>query len=149
MKILKIIGGLIAFAVVAFLVTGLFVKKEYAVVCSTVIQKPKNEVFDYVVLLKNQDNYSVWAKMDPNAINTYEGTDGKTGFTMKWTSENPDVGSGEQEIVNISYGDRIDYALRFKAPFESESDSYMATESVSDNETRVSWSVSGDMPYPM
>ena len=29
------------------------------------INQPKKTVFDYIRMLKNQDNFSVWAKMDP------------------------------------------------------------------------------------
>ena len=30
------------------------------------IEKPNNEVFQYVKFLKNQDNFSTWAQKDPN-----------------------------------------------------------------------------------
>jgi uncharacterized membrane protein len=41
---------------------ALFMKTEYTVSRSVIIQKPLESVFSYLKLLKNQDNFSVWAK---------------------------------------------------------------------------------------
>ena len=43
------------------------------------------------------------------------------------------MGQGEQEIVKIEEGNRIDYALRFKKPMEDNATSYMATEAACEN----------------
>ena len=48
------------------LVVALFVKKDYSVVRETEISKPKPIVFNYIKYLRNQDNFSKWAGMDPN-----------------------------------------------------------------------------------
>ncbi|HPG34554.1 MAG TPA: hypothetical protein PLM34_11905, partial [Lentimicrobium sp.] len=70
-KILFVLGSLIALV----LIVALFVKSEYAVERQTVIDKPAADVFNYVKYLKNQDNYSVWASMDPQMKKDYRGTD--------------------------------------------------------------------------
>lgn len=144
-KILVVIVALIAIV----LLTGLFVNGEYAVERELVINKPKQEVFDYIKLLKNQDNYSVWAQKDPLMKKGFTGEDGKVGCISSWESTNPDVGKGEQEIKGIVEGERIDYELRFKEPFESTDFAYMLTESVSDSTTIVKWGFNGKMKYPM
>lgn len=144
-KILFIILVLIAIP----LVVALFLPKDYSVEREIIINKPKQEVFEYVKYLKNQDNYSKWASMDPNMKKTYSGTDGTVGFVSAWESENDDVGSGEQEIIKIQEGERIDFELRFKEPFESTSPAFMITESVTENKTKVTWGFSGHMNYPM
>lgn len=64
-------------------------------------------------------------------------------------SEQDNVGKGEQEIKNIVKGERIDFEVRFKEPFESTSPVYMTTEQVSDGQTKVKWGMKGKMPYPM
>ncbi|MEP6262515.1 MAG: SRPBCC family protein [Gillisia sp.] len=144
-KILIIVLVIIAIP----LVVALFLPKDYSVEREIVINKPKQEVFEYVKYLKNQDNYSKWATMDPNMKKTYNGTDGTVGFVSAWESENDDVGSGEQEIIKIEEGERIDFELRFKEPFESTSPAFMTTESVTENQTKVTWGFSGHMNYPM
>ena len=87
--------------------------------------------------------------MDPNMEKSFRGTDGTVGFVSAWKSEEEDVGSGEQEILRIDEGKRIDFELRFFEPFESSDLAYMATERISDNQTKVKWGFDGKMAYPM
>lgn len=149
MKILKIILLVIAILIVIPLIVALFVAKEYAVERYVEINKPKSEVFDYVKYLKNQDNFSKWASMDPNMKKEFKGEDATVGFISAWESTDKNVGKGEQEITGIVEGERIDYELRFIEPFESKEHAYMILESVSENQTKVIWGFKGKMPYPM
>jgi hypothetical protein len=149
MRILKIILVIIAIIVAIPLVLALFVKKEYSVEREIVINKPKQEVYDYIKYLKNQNNYSKWANMDPAMRKEFRGTDGTVGFVSAWESDKKDVGKGEQEIIKIDEGNRIDYEIRFVEPFESVAPAYMAVEPVSENQAKVKWGFMGRMPYPM
>jgi hypothetical protein len=79
----------------------------------------------------------------------YKGTDGTAGFIYFWDSENKQVGKGEQEIIKITEGERIDYEIRFIKPFAGTSSSYMATEPVSPGQTKVIWVFKGMRNYPM
>lgn len=149
MRILKkiLIGLTIVIAV--SLILALFVKKDYAVERETIIDKPKSEVFEYIKHLKNQDNYSKWATIDPNMKKTYRGTDGTVGFVSAWESDNEDVGAGEQEIKKIIEGERVDFELRFFKPFEATEPAFMTTEVITENQTKVIWGFKGHMSYPM
>jgi hypothetical protein len=149
MKILKRILVIIAILILIPLIVAIFVKKDYAVEKEIVINKSKQQVFGYVKFLKNQNNYSKWAKMDAEMEKTYRGIDGTTGFVSAWNSKNPDVGKGEQEIKKIDEGNRIDYEIRFIEPFESTSPAYMVVDSISENKSKVKWGFSGHMAYPM
>jgi uncharacterized membrane protein len=149
MKIIKWILIVIVILVAIPLVTAIFVKKDYSVERDVVINKPKQEVFEYVKYLKNQNNYSKWAQMDIHMKKEFKGTDGTVGFISGWDSDSSDVGKGEQEIKGIKDGERIDYEIRFIKPFESTASAYMTTESVNGNQTKVKWSFYGHMPYPM
>lgn len=149
MKIFKrAIIVLIIIVVLPFIV-ALFVNGNYAIEREVVINKPKNEVFNYIKYLKNQNEYSVWAKIDPNMKPTFKGTDGTVGFISAWESNNKNVGQGEQEIVSIKEGERVETLIRFKVPFESEDKGYMVTEEVDSTQTKVKWGFSGKMKYPM
>ncbi|MDZ4667498.1 MAG: SRPBCC family protein [bacterium] len=149
MKILKTIligiGSLIALV----LIVALFLEKDYAVSREISINKPKQEVFDYVKLLKNQDNFSKWASMDPAMEKAYSGTDGTVGFVSAWDSQNEDIGKGEQEIKKITEGEKIEYELRFIEPFESKDAAYFSTTAINDSTTLVKWGFDGHMAYPM
>lgn len=149
MKIIKKILIAVVIIIAIPLIVALFTKKEYAVEREVIINKPKQEVFDYIKFVKNQDNYSVWAKMDPAMKKEYTGTDGTVGFISAWDSQIKDVGKGEQEIIKISDGERLDFELRFKVPFEATDNAYMTTETIAENQTKVKWGFEGKMNYPM
>ncbi len=144
----KIILVLLAIPIILLLI-ALMVQKDYAVERSIEINRPKQAVFDYVKYLKNQDNFSKWANMDPDMVKTYRGTDGQAGFVSAWKSDNKDVGAGEQEIIRIEPGSRIDYELRFIEPFESTENAYIITTAVDSTKTEVKWGFNGRMDYPM
>ncbi|QQX81048.1 SRPBCC family protein [Shewanella sp. KX20019] len=130
-------------------VIALFVQKEYSVVAQITIDRPVSEVFSYVKQLKNQDNFSVWAQMDPDMKKSYRGTDGTVGFVSRWESDKEEVGIGEQEIMRIDEGKRIDFELRFYAPFESTDPAFMSTAAMADNQTLLKWGFDGHLDYPM
>jgi len=100
-------------------------------------------------LLRNQDNYSVWAGMDPMMKKTHKGVDGTIGFVSAWESNDPNVGKGEQEITEIVPLERIDYEMRFIEPFETKDHAFMTFEPETDSTTKVVWGFEGRFPYPM
>jgi len=148
MKILKYIGIAIVALIALVLIVAAVAPKDFSIQRSVTISKPKPEVFAYAKMLKNQDSYSYWAKLDPNMKKEFRGEDGTVGFTSAWEG-NKDVGQGEQEIKNITEGEKIDYEVRFKKPFESTMASYMSTEAEGENATKVTWGMNGSTPYPM
>lgn len=131
------------------LIAAIFVHKSYHVEREVVIDKPKDEIFNYVKYLKNQNKFSKWANIDPKMNSSFSGVDGEVGFVSAWQSEHEQVGHGEQEIIAIDEGKRIDFELRFLKPFEATEPAYMITEEVSATQTKVKWGFSGHMDYPM
>jgi len=127
---------------------ALFVDNEYRVENEILIQQPKVVVFAYVKSLRNQDKFSKWANIYPNIKKTYSGTDRTVGFVSAWESGHPKVGKGEQEIIKITEGERIDFEFRFFEPFAVVYSGYMITEAVSTSETKVRWSFDGHVDYP-
>jgi uncharacterized membrane protein len=148
MKLLKRILIVVLIIIAIPLIIALFVQKEYAVEREITINKPKNEVFNYVKHLKNQDNYSKWVRSDPNMEKDFRGTDGTVGFVYAWDG-NKDAGKGEQEIKNIIDGQRVDVEVRFIKPFEGLATAPIITEPVSENQTKVRWALKGKSAYPM
>lgn len=147
MKVLKKIGFVLLVLIALFFITAAFVKKDFSVTKNTTVDKPKSEVFAYIKMLENQDEYSVWQQMDPNMKKSSKGTDGTVGYISSWVSNHEDVGSGEQEIMKIDEGNRMDVMLRFKEPWESEASAYFTTED-DNGKTKVTWGFNGSMPYP-
>jgi len=148
MKILKKILIAIVVLVAIILIAALFIKKDMTAEREVVINKTKQEVYDYIKLLANQNNYSKWARKDPAMKKTFRGTDNTVGFVSAWESDSKEVGKGEQEIKKIDEGKRIDYELRFMEPMESKATAYMITDSIAPNQTRVKWGFAGRINYP-
>lgn len=149
MKILKRIAVVFLILVGVVLILGLIAPKEISCTKEIVINKPLEETFNYVVLLKNQNNYSKWATMDSKMKKFYKGTDGTVGFVSGWESKNDNVGAGEQEITKIIKNKHIDYELRFKKPIEATNYAHITTTAIDKNHTKVAWGFKGDMSYPM
>lgn len=143
---------IILLAVVAvlilFLFAGLFITKEYYIERSVIIFQPKEKVFAYVTLLKNQDYYNKWWMADPAAKKTFTGIDGTVGFIAAWDSKNMQSGKGEQEISKIVEGQRIDFEVRFEKPMEGIAHVFIAVAAVTEG-TKVNWGFSGKNKYPM
>ncbi|HEY8934217.1 MAG TPA: SRPBCC family protein [Cyclobacteriaceae bacterium] len=149
MNIVLIILLVIAIIIAFLLVAALLSSEEYSISQEITINKPKQQVFEYVRILKNSDNFNKWVMMDPAMKKTYNGTDGTAGFVYQWDSENKQVGKGEQEIISIKEGERIDYELHFMKPFEGKANAWSNLSSIADDQTKVQWVFSGLRNYPM
>jgi len=149
MSIVFAIIGVLAGIIVLVLIIALFVKKEYSVKRSILINQPSQRVFDYIKYVKNQDNFSVWNQLDPSMQKTYTGTDGTVGFLYAWDSTNKKAGKGEQEIKTIIPGEKMDMNLHFIKPFEGRALASIGTTATGINQTTVNWSVDSKMAYPM
>lgn len=145
---LKIVLGIVAL-IVLILVIALFTKKEYTVERSVTINKPRQQVFEFVKLVKNMPQYSKWWQTDPNVRTTFTGTDGTPGFVAAWDSDMKEAGKGEQEIKQVKEGESIDCEIRFIKPFEGLGNTKITTADASAGQTNVTWMFHGKMTYPM
>ena len=93
MKIVKKILIVIVVIIAIPFVIALFTKREYAVEKEILINKPSQEVFDYIKLLKNEERYNKWVMADPTMKREYKGVDGTPGFVYAWDG-NDHVGAG-------------------------------------------------------
>lgn len=148
MKILKKILIVVLCLIALPFIVALFIPYKYTVSVTETIRKPKQEVFDYVKVLKNQEEYSIWVLADPHMKPVITGTDGTVGAKQSWNSKTEDVGEGEQEITAIT-ADRIDVDLRFKRPFESEAKAAKIIKTISETETQITSEFYSDSKYPM
>ncbi|EAQ80827.1 hypothetical protein DSM3645_12441 [Blastopirellula marina DSM 3645] len=145
-----VLRSLIALAVliaIPFFV-ALFMPRQFTITREVTIQRPKQEVFDFIKLLKNQEQFSVWAQLPGEREVTIRGDDGTPGAVIAWKSDDPNIGVGEQEITGIKPGERIDYLIRFTEPFASTDPAYMQTDFVSKDETLVTSVYIGTLNYP-
>src|SRR4030095_3148484 len=143
--ILLIVGGIIAL----LLIIALFMRKEHYVKREIIINAPRQKVFDFLKLLKNQDQFNKWATADKkNRKEEFKGTDGTVGFIYSW-SGNKSAGHGEKEIKKIIEGKRIETEIRFIKPMRMSADVIFETESLSENQTKVNLINTGVSKYPL
>ncbi len=98
-------------------------------------------VFEQVNDLHKWNDWSPWAKMDPNSKATYEGPTAGEGAKMAWDGNN-DVGAGDMTIVDSKPNDRVGIKLHFVRPMEGECDVLMQIEPAGD-QTKLTWNMSG------
>jgi len=134
--------------VVLFILLALIAPKSYHVSRSIELEHPPEQVWSHLKYLKKQQEWSSWAKKDPNMELSFTGVDGEVGATSHWNG-NKDVGEGEQEITRIVEGERIEQDLRFLKPYKSQSDCYMNLEKLEANRSKVTWGFTGKNKFPM
>ena len=142
--ILLIVAGTIALV----LIIALLMKRKHYVRREMIIHAPRQKVFDYLKFLKNQEQFNSGAMEDADRKKELNGTDGTVGYIYSW-SGNKNAGVGEKEIKNINDGKKIEMEIRFVKPIVTSADIIMETESLSDDQTKVSWSNEGTLKYPM
>ena len=122
-------------------------RKEMLIQSEVIIGKPKDEVWNYTKLLRNQEDYNSWIRSDPNIKMEYRGTDGTPGFIAAWRSKTR-MGDGEQEILSINEGESYEAELRFR---NHDNTTLLKTilERIDDNKTKVSTIMSATPSFPM
>ena len=123
--------------------------KEMLIEKSIIIDRPQNEVFNYLKYTKNQNQFSVWNMKDPNQKVSEKGTDGTVGFVYSWDSQNKNVGAGSQEIKKLVENETIEYELRFERPMKNIAKSKFVISEISGSQTQVTWDFRGPTKFPM
>jgi len=147
MRTLKKIGIALLISIAIPFIVALFIPKKYTISVSETINQPKQTVYDYVRILNNQKNYSVWVMADPDLNPEIIGTDGTVGAIQRWNSAINDVGEGEQEITALT-PDRMDIDLRFKRPFEGTAKAANMFRTISEKQTQLTSEFYNNSPYP-
>lgn len=145
MKLLKRILYIFLSLIALILIAGLILPKENHYHESIEINQHSTTVFQYLKLIKNQNNYGTWQLSDPEAKYSEQGTDGTVGYKIAWDGNK--IGEGSQTIVTIAEGDSIVTALDFGMGGEPTYSTFQTT-AITDNKTKVDWYVKGKTPYP-
>lgn len=109
---------------------------------SATISAPPAKVFAQVNDFHKWQEWSPWAKLDPNAKATFEGPGSGVGAVFKW-SGNDEVGEGTMTILESKPSDSIKIRLDFDKPFKDTSEAEFTFQPQGDK-TLVTWSMSGE-----
>ena len=133
----------------AIIVLGYYLKNDYSIVRDIIVNKPKQEVFEYIKLLRNQNEYSYYNRKDPLTVKSYTGTDGEVGFTYTWSSTINSIGSGTQTITKIVDGQSLFCDIEFSKPVALSSKAEIAVTEIAANQTKVTWTFSSHYKFPL
>ena len=133
--------------VIAFLAYVALQPAAYRVARSADMAATPDAIFPHVNSLKKFDVWSPWAKLDPNAVMTYEGPDEGEGAIGKWKG-NAEVGVGSLTIVNSTPPTDVEMWLQFDEPIESTATSTFSLKPKGDT-TNVTWAVEGSHSFLM
>ena len=77
------------------------------------LEGPPNMAYNVVNDFSTWESWSPWAKMDPDAVNTYTEKTSGVGAVWKWKGDPKSVGEGSQKIVESKEGEKIRTELEF------------------------------------
>lgn len=137
MRILGVVLGIVVVIAAVVVVCGFLLPSEQFVSRSVVVEADQAEVFALVNDYRQFNRWSPWAAKDPDTKYEFSGPDSGVGAKMSWQSEDPNVGSGSQEIIEVEPGSRVRTRLTFEG-FDSASYASFKLEPA-DTGTRVTW----------
>lgn len=138
---LKIILIAAAAIVVLFPIIVSLRPSDFRVTRTGRISAPIGVVFENVNDLHKWEAWSPWAKLDPNAKNSYAGPISGTGSSMAWAGNNK-VGEGRMTITDSRPGEKIQFRLEFLKPFKATNTAEFTFKSEGE-QTTVTWSMFG------
>jgi len=143
MIILYVILGLLAAVIIlAFALPG-----KYLVSKSIIINSDISKCYDMVADLNNYRDWNPWAKMEPDAKKTISGTPKTVGHQYSWDGKK--IGVGGLTIIDVAENKSVDLELVFIKPFNSVASDNWLFEQLENNQVKVIWSNSGDLPAGM
>ncbi|MGA8260784.1 MAG: SRPBCC family protein [Arenicellales bacterium] len=100
------------------------------------IKAPPQTVFPYVNNPRKFNEWSPWARKDPDMKTTYSGPESGVGAIFTWHSDNPDIGSGRR-LITLSKPPS-DVAARLEMSDQGTATTYFKIEAAGDS-SRVTW----------
>lgn len=138
---LKKLAILTAIALAIFVVIVSVQPADFGISRKIRIAAPAEVIYPHVNNLHLWDNWSPWAKMDPNSVAAYEGPQQGVGTIMRW-SGNHEVGAGSMTITDNDPNRYIAIRLDFIEPMEATNHTKFTFTPEGDS-TIVKWTMTG------
>jgi len=115
----------------------------YRVERSAVIPAPVDEVYTRVSNLELFDQWSPWARLDPQLEKRYSGRPGEIGSSYGWAG-NHKVGEGQMTLTHLIPNSLVEIRLEFFKPFPSVCSTRWSFEPEAGGGTRMTWTMDGE-----
>lgn len=136
MNYLKYTGYGLGGLVICFVVVGLFLPSKTHIERNVMINASPEDVFAAIDSFHEFNQWSPWARLDPNTHYSFEGPETGLGSKMNWTSDNPKVGSGNSEVIAYEPNKNITVAIDFGPEGKAVYD--LSLQPQNDN-TNITW----------
>ncbi|MEO9870405.1 SRPBCC family protein [Ekhidna sp.] len=114
MKALKIIGIVILAVLLLGVLATVFGPKEVHIQRETTINASVDAVYAEISGFKTFDQFSAWSEIDTTAEITIQGPIAGVGASYSWNSDNPDLGVGEMQIIEVDESKMVKYKMSFE-----------------------------------
>ena len=142
MKLIKrVFLGLIGF-VLALVGIAYLLPSKADVSRSITINAAPEVIFPYVNSMQQTEHWSPWLHRDPETKLTYSGPESGVGNVLNWSSDDPQVGTGSQEIVASVENQSVQTALDF-GPMGTASAAFLLQPD--GNQTQVTWGFESEL----
>lgn len=141
-RVLKFISISVIVLLIAFVGGAYLLPQHVTVERDVVIDAPPQEVFVHLNSFENFNEWSPWAKLDPDTKYTYKGPKSGVGARMEWTSDDPNVGNGTQEIITSEPYSLVESNLDFGT--DGTAVAYYKLDP-QDGATDLTWGLRADM----
>jgi len=138
---LNIILFLIPLIIIVLLVLTSRQPADFKITRSGSISAPASAIFPHVNNLHKWEAWSPWAKLDPNAKNSFEGPSEGVGAKMSWAGNNK-VGVGSMTIMESRPDEFVQFKLEFQKPMQASNIAEFIFKPEGD-QTAVTWTMSG------
>jgi len=139
---LKKILVVVAVVIVGFVIVVALQPADFRVERSVSIAASPAVVFSKVNDLRTWQEFSPWAKLDPNAKVTFSGPATGTGSSFAWAG-NKEVGEGSMTITESRPHESVRFSLDFVKPFEGKSAVLFTFKPEGNQKTVVTWTMTG------
>lgn len=135
-------AGALAVLIVLLVAIAFVLPRDVSVSRSIVVDAAPDKVWPHVSSLSATREWSPWMSLDPDMVVTLSGPEEGVGNRMDWVSDEPNVGTGSQEIVAATENVRVDTALDFGSMGTANATILLEP---SGDSTLITWSFETDM----
>jgi len=107
------------------------------------IAAPAEVIFPLINSPRQFNEWSPWARLDPNIKTTYSGPESGVGAKMEWQSDDKNVGSGTSEITASRTNKMVRTSMDFGDMGAAEA--FFIIQKPKDDKTTVIWGFNTDL----
>ena len=132
--------------IITLLVVAALMPKVYNIEKFVIIKTPVGEVMNRVGNLNDYAIWNPWQQSEPASSRNITGNANTPGHKYAWQGKKIGVGSLTIKSIDDKH---IHFELEFLKPWKSKARDNWLFEPWGDDETKVTWQNSGNLPWPM